>query len=75
MKKLYKAETNAMTMFFVEDWDTNTAICVDWDLSEEEEKELIVSFEAGTLDEEANGGERKPIEEAYEGTFGKQLLS
>lgn len=75
MKKLYKAETNAMTMYFVEDWDTDTAICVDWDLSEEEEEELIATFEAGALDEEANGGDWKTTEEAYKNTFAKKLLN
>ena len=75
MKKLYSVETNAMRLYYVEHWDNDPAICVDWDLSEDEEKELIAAFETGKLDETANGGEWKPIEEAYDGTFHKNALA
>ena len=74
MKHLYTAETNAMRMYFVEDWDTDLVICVDWDLDEEEEKALIKSFENGTLDETANGGEWQDEDTAYVDTFAKRLL-
>lgn len=75
MKKLYKAETNSMVVYVVEDWETDLAICVDWDLSQEEEAELIKAFEAGTLDETANGGEWNTPETVYAGTFNKVVLA
>lgn len=75
MKKLYKAQTNAMELYFVEDWGTNLAICVDCDLSEEEEHELIKAFEAGTLDETANGGEWGEPETVYGDAFAKEVLA
>ena len=75
MKHLYKAESNAMTFYIVEDFKTNQAIIVDWDLSEEEENELIVAFENGTLDYTANGCEWENPDSAYSGLFCKIRLS
>jgi len=75
MKHLYRAETNAMSFYYVEDWDTDKAICVDWDLSEEEENELIQAFENGSLNETANGGEWEEPEKTYKGTFAKKHLA
>jgi hypothetical protein len=75
MKHLYSAETNAMTMYFVEDFDTNKAICVDWDLSQSEVDELITAFESGKLDETANGGKWGDPDEVYGDTFCKKRLA
>ena len=75
MKHLYKAEDNAMRYYIVEDWDTDKAIVVDWDLNDEEESELIKNFENGTLEETANGEQWIDINEAYDGKFAKTLLS
>lgn len=75
MKKLYTAETNGMRLYFVEDWETDLAICVDWDLDEYEVKELISAFENGTLIETANGAEWEPTDAAYDGTYNKTLIA
>lgn len=75
MKRLYTAETKGMRMYFVEDWETDLAICVDWDLDKDEEKELISAFENGTLIETANGGAWEPIDAAYADTYNKSIIA
>lgn len=69
MKHLYKADSNAMAFYIVEDFKTDQAIIVDWDLSDDEENELIASFENGTLDYTANGCKWESTESAYGSTF------
>ena len=64
-----------MDFYVVEDWDTDEAITVDWDLSDDEEETLVKSFENETLDFTANGGEWIPVDEAYKGLFAKTLLA
>lgn len=75
MKHLYKAESNAMTFYIVEDFKMDQAIIVDWDLSDEEENELIAAFENGTLDYTANGCEWEDCESSYAGLFYRKCLA
>lgn len=75
IKHLFSAETNAMRLYFVENYTTGQAICVDWDLSDEEEQELINAFENGTLDETANGQNWGNPDDVYGDTFSKHMLS
>lgn len=74
MKHLFKTESNVMNFYIVEDFETNLAIVVDWDLSEDEEKELISNFENSTLDYTANGCAWESIESAYGSCFNKIRL-
>ena len=75
MKKLYKAESNAMNYYIVEDWDSDLAIVVDYDLSPDEENQLIEDFKNEILDEKANGGEWMSTDKVYMSLFNKKLLS
>lgn len=74
MKHLFKAESNAMNFYIVEDFTTNLAIVVDWDLSEDEERELVANFENGTLDYTTNGSAWECTESAYGSCFNKIRL-
>lgn len=74
MKHLYRAEDNAFVYYIVEDWTTGLAILVDWDLSDDEENDLIKSFENGTLDETKNGQEWHDIFGFYDNLFNKKML-
>lgn len=75
MKRLYKAESNTMGYYIVEDWESDLAIIVDWDLSPEEEEQLIEDFENEVLDEKANGGDWTSTDKVYMNLFNKKLLS
>ena len=50
MKVLYSADTNYTRYYIVEDWDNLKAAVINWDLSKEEEKELIQNFVSGNID-------------------------
>lgn len=69
MKHLFKAFGNGMDYYIVEDFTSDLAIVVDWDLSEDEENELIAAFENETLDYTANGCKWESPESAYGSTF------
>lgn len=47
MKKLYVTQDNAMNYLVIEDFETDLAYVVDFDLSEEEVKKAAKAFEAG----------------------------
>lgn len=74
MLKLYRAMTNAMTMYVVEDTITDKYIVADWDLSEEAEEELIRKFEAGEITGEENDGRWETEEEAFGETFDRKYI-
>ena len=72
---LYRIEVNAMHIYYVEDINANKIICVDWDLNNEQEQELIEQFSDNRLDYTANGGEwSEPTEEYTNSKYPKVLL-
>lgn len=72
---LYRIEVNTMYVYYVEDINTNKVICVDWDLDNEAEQELITQFQENRLDYTANGGEwSEPTEEYTNSIYPKVLL-
>lgn len=62
---LYRTEVDAMSIYYVEDITANKIICVDWDLDDKQERELIEQFSDNRLDYTANGGEWEEPTEAY----------
>ena len=73
--KLFRAEDNVQVYYIVEDWDKDLAIVVDWDLSDEEETDLVEAFQWGVLDFYANEGQWQPTDVVYRGLFNKQPLA
>lgn len=72
---LYRIEVNAMSIYYVEDINANKIICVDWDLDDEQERELIEQFSDNRLNYTANGGEwSEPTEEYTNSKYPKHLL-
>lgn len=72
---LYRTEVDAMSIYYVEDINANKIICVDWDLDDEQEQELIERFSDNRLDYTANGGEWEEPTEAYiNNPYPKRLL-
>lgn len=72
--RLYRARTNAMNLYVVEDTITDKYIVADWDLSEEAEEELIQHFEAGEITGEENDGRWESEEEAFGETFDRECI-
>lgn len=72
--RLYRARTNAMNIYVVEDTITDKYIVADWDLSENAEKELIQRFEAGEITGEENDGRWETEEEAFGETFNRDYI-
>lgn len=72
---LYRIETNAMNIYYVEDTTNNKIICVDWDLDSETEQKLIEQFSDNRLEYTANGGEwSEPTVEYTNSPYPKVLL-
>lgn len=51
IKHLYVGDTNAMNQLIIRDMDTDTAAVVEWDLSDDEIKEIADRFAADQNDE------------------------
>ena len=76
MKRLYKAEDNAMNYLIIEETELEKACVFDWDLSERQIINKTERFEKGLLtDAYYNNNEWKPTEEVFSGLFGKELLA
>lgn len=63
-----------MNFFVIEDTITDKFIVADWDLSEDEEEELIRKFEAGKITGEENDGRWETEEEAFGETFDREYI-
>ncbi len=74
MLRLYRAKNNAMNMYVIEDTETGLYIVADWDLSEDEEKELIQQFEAGEINGEENGNSWESEDEAFGESFDREYI-
>ena len=51
VKHMYVGDTNAMNQIIIRDMDTDTAAVVEWDLSDDEIKELADKFASDQNDE------------------------
>lgn len=51
IKHMYVGDTNAMNQIIIRDMDTDTAAVVEWDLSDDEIKEIADKFTADQNDE------------------------
>lgn len=51
IKHLYVGDTNSMNQIIIRDMDTDTAAVVEWDLSDDEIKEIADKFAADQNDE------------------------
>lgn len=51
VKHLYVGDTNAMNQIIIRDMDTDTAAVVEWDLSDDEIKEIADKFTTDQNDE------------------------
>lgn len=51
VKHMYVGDTNAMNQIIIRDMDTDTAAVVEWDLSDDEIKEIADKFSADKNDE------------------------
>jgi broad specificity phosphatase PhoE len=51
VKHLYVGDTNAMNQIIISDMDTDTAAVVEWDLSDDEIKEIADKFTTDQNDE------------------------
>lgn len=51
IKHLYVGDTNAMNQIIIRDMDTDTAAVVEWDLSDDEIKEIADKFNTDQNDE------------------------
>ena len=51
MKHMYVGDTNEMNQIIIRDMDTDTAAVVEWDLSDDEIKEIASKFTADQNDE------------------------
>ena len=73
---LCKAESNAMTVYIIEEHGGDCReIIVDWDLSDEEEADLVARFKREELDFYANDGKWLPENEAYKGLHSREVLA
>lgn len=74
MLKLYRAMTNAMNLYVIEDTKTGLYIVADWDLSDDEENNLIEEFKAGNITGEEMDGVWSDEETAFQDTFDRVYL-
>ena len=51
VKHMYVGDTNAMNQIIIRDMDTDTAAVVEWDLSDDEIKEIADKFSADQSDD------------------------
>lgn len=72
--RMYRARTNAMNLYVIEDTYTGLYIVADWNLSEDAEKELIQRFEAGEITGEENDGRWESEEKAFGETFNRECI-
>lgn len=72
---LFEAQDNAMNYIIMENWDTDKAIVIDHDISEEEVEELVAEFNKnGTLESRVDG-KWTDTEEIYDGLFSKNVIA